>query len=602
MAAIRFCLAAVALASAGVGCLRAARSLLANDWLAYGDAWLFWERWSGDVGAKRLILAAALAAGIALLAHSRLLSERVRPLFERVVRIGGSDALLIPSLILFLLPHTVTFVLRPDPAGKPSVLFVMLDTVRLDYTGWGSEAMGRGPGLPESPTPRLDALAHQGIAFTQAISNTNWTKPSVGTMLTGLMPSRHLAVGRPGRGYFPNLEARNRTLAEAFAAAGYDTGAVSTNPNVSRRYGFDQGFHMHHDEALSAEQVIAKARPWIEARKRPFFLYLHFNDAHYPYEPPEGYRGLFDETESAAQLTGPLEREYREGRLQYSEEDLEHLRMAYAEEIRYLDDQVGAFVESMVDSHPNLLVVIVSDHGEEFEEHGDLGHGQSLYEEQLRVPLQIVWGERLAEFPYDLEPARIDVQVGLSELAPTLLELVGLPWPEDAPGPDGESLVAWWKGVEPPVDLPVFSETDADGSPRSGLNGPLRAWREPGAKVVRTIKHPERDGEPLLIWLFDLQSDPGETRNVYEEQLSFAESLLRQLAASGWLVDKPPAPLVPPDLGDLPQATRSELEEMGYVDSGQPLDRQALELLRSSKAPRGQPHQPQPPSSPRSGR
>jgi len=518
-----------------------------------GDGFLFWLTWANDPGSRRLGKAAALAILLLLLAwvHHR---RRWRPLTPAAwaVALLGRWPVVAGALALACLPQIAVRVARPDAAGRPSVVVVLLDTLRLDHVGWG--------GSPLPTTPRLDALARKGVHFTQAIPQSSWTKPSVASLLTGLIPSRHLAVGRPGVGYYPVLPEDRRTLAEAFAVAGYRTAAISTNPNIAWLFGFQQGFEdWMEDASWDARRVAAAARDWVGARdgEQPFFLYLHFNDAHYPYEAPEGFQGRFDHTGRTAVLNGTTEREFREGSREFTPEDVEHLRLAYAEEVAFLDEVVGALVEDLLASRDDLVVVLASDHGEEFLEHGDLGHGHTLYDELLRVPLQVAWSPTLGR-EKGLVPGRVESQVRLVDVLPTLLDLAGLAWPARAPSLDGESLLSALRG-RPLEDRPAFTETDSRGSLRGGLPGPLRAWREPGLKVILTDPYSDVAGR---FWLFDLAEDPGEHRNLAGERLDLLEDRLDRLQARGWLIRKEAVP--PARLQFSPEMARN-LAELGYL-------------------------------------
>lgn len=327
---------------------------------------LFWLTWGGDTGARRLVYALLLA--ILALIYAALAQHSVRAWLSgpaRLVHAFCKPSAGLAALALALLPHAVAPMLKPDVSGRPSVVFILLDSVRLDHLGWG------GSELPTSP--RLDALAAQGVRFTQAITQAPWTKPSVGTLFTGLTPSAHEATGR-----YSALAWNRRTLAEAFAAAGYRTFGYSSNPNVTRLFQFDQGFQRFHENTTeAADQLIEVSRVQADptdAGKDPFFLYLHFNDAHYPYEPRETsvtsagaqpIRGLFNRTGRAPLLNGETETAFREGGgTSFTAEDAGALRLAYAEEVRWLDDQVGDMVEKLLAVRDDVLVVILADHGE----------------------------------------------------------------------------------------------------------------------------------------------------------------------------------------------------------------------------------------------
>ena len=556
MGPVWFLVASVALSSGLVGAGRSLARSSAGSWSEYGDGFLFWLTWAGDPGRRRLLAALALAAGVVILAQweqrrkPRTAPEAagIRPA-SWVVRALGRPWIALAAVGLALLPQAAVSWFRPDPGSRPPILLVVLDTVRADALGWG------GSSLPTSPA--LDRLAEGGAVFRNAIAQSSWTKPSVATVLTGLVPSRHEAVGRPSIDWYPNLEERQRTLAEAFAAAGYDTAGVSSNPNVSPYFGFDQGFRrFHQDTSMRAEEALRHADAFLGQMEGPFFFYLHLNDPHYPYDPPQGSLGRFGGRPAEVPLTGPTEAEFRLRRRSFSAEEVEQMRLRQAEEIRYVDDQIGPWLDALLGRHPDLVVAVLSDHGEEFLEHGDLGHGHTLYDELLHVPLQFAWG---AGWSGQLRRGDWDQQVRLMDVPPTLLELADLDLPEAAPVMDGTSLLPWLRGT-PAKGRPAFAETESPGSPLSGATGPLRAWREAGAKLILTDPFSAQAGR---YWRFDLQRDPQEQSNLAGEDAAALAALRSRIEESGWLLRKQPLPTDPARLPDGPTA---DLAVLGYAD------------------------------------
>lgn len=513
------------------------------------------------------MLAGALAA--AILAAAALSKDSRVPLLRAAHRALGWFSRPIPAiaaLFLALLPHVVAPLRTPDASDRPNVVVVLLDTVRLDHVGWGGSA------LPT--TPRLDDLARRGAAFTQAVSQSSWTKPSVATLLTGIVPGEHLATDQRVQ-----LAPDRRTAADAFSAAGYKTYGISNNPNISYTFNFDQGFtEFHQGTSEDADTLIERARGWLAPHEdggAPFFLYLHLNDAHYPYVPREKsvtrageqrIRGIFNPAGSAPRLDGETQDAFRKGgglhdmQLQggFSEEDVESMRLSYAEEIRWLDDQAGDFLAELFEQHDDLLVVVLSDHGEEFLEHGDIGHGHSLYDELVRIPLQFAWSPGLGG-ELGLRAGFHGEQVRTMDVLPTLLEACGLAWPAGATPLPGASLLRNLRG-EDGADRPAFSETNIAFSPISGPTGPLRSWREPRAKLILTDPYTELIAG--RYWLFDLVEDPGERSNVAGERVPELERLERELNRSGLLLRQPVAHEWVVGLNSQQQAV---LAEQGYA-------------------------------------
>jgi arylsulfatase A-like enzyme len=568
MGRLWFLVFSVALASALPGLFAAWSEARASRWSASGDGLLFWLKWAGDPGVRRLILAFALAAVVLIVAA--VTKDSRNGLLRAYGRVVGWFSRPIPALAalaLALLPHVVAPLKTPDAAGKPSIVIVLLDTVRLDHVGWG------GSELPT--TPRLDALAREGAAFTQAISQSSWTKPSVASLLCGVVPGSHLATGQPTK-----LAPDRRTAADAFSAAGYKTYGISNNPNISYTFNFDQGFtEFHQGTSEDADTLIARARRWVAPHQEsddPFLLYLHLNDAHYPYVPrdvsvtrkgEQKIRGIFNPQGSSPRLDGETQNEFRKGKGLhttlldggFTKEDVELMRLSYAEEIRWLDDQAGDFLEELMEKRDDLIVIVLSDHGEEFLEHGDLGHGHTLFDELVRVPLMVAWSKALGE-RLGLSSGVRDEQVRTVDLLPTVLEACGLHWPAGAVELQGASLMASLRGDAAVEDRPAFAETDLAFSPLSGPTGPLRMWRESDAKLVITDPfHQEVSGR---YWVFDLASDPGEQRNVAGEDAALLERLERALNRSNLVIQHALASEWEVGLNSQQQA---ELAALGYA-------------------------------------
>lgn len=467
------------------------------------------------------------------------------------IRILSSPVGTAACLALTLLPHVVVKLQRPATPDHPDVIFILLDSLRLDHLGWGGSEL--------DTSPSMDALAHAGAAFSQTITQAPWTKPSVGTLMTSQVPGIHGGTARRNA-----MKASNRTLAEAFSVAGYRTACYSSNPNISPSFGFEQGFQdFTWEVSQDAASFLERASTWLEDDSdQASFLYLHLNDAHYPYDPLPGYEGMFNHTGIEAHLDGETEAEFREQLgMGFTPEEVESLRLSYAEEIRYLDDLLGPFLNDLLAKNDNLLVVICSDHGEEFLEHGDLGHGHSLHEELIRVPLQFSWSPALGE-RLGLTPGFHNQQVRHLDVLPTLLEITGLPWPKNAQAMQGSSLGPFLRGEDSGAARLAFSETDYMGSPLSGPAGPLRSVRTTKEKLILT--DPWFEPTAGRTWLFQLVADPGEHRNLALEQPDLVQELWQQLRDSGLMVERDFESVQV----ELSASEEAALRETGYADDG----------------------------------
>ncbi len=365
--------------------------------------------------------------------------------------------------------------------GRRNVVLVSLDTLRADRMSVY--------GGPRPTTPRMDELAEDGVRFETALAPASSTPPSHMTMLTGTGPCRHGVWGVHAE---DTMSEDIDTLAELLGRAGYTTSAVTENAYMSPPYGFARGF----DSFVELKQMVADrnspspgvitptgygprtfhaAESWIrENRDRRFFLFVHTYQVHGPRRPKAGYAELFDE---------PVPTPDRGPDFDPAFHDLRR----YDQLVRQLDDLVSGLVAQLTSLglERETILVLTSDHGEAFFEHGDHGHGWSVYGEVLRVPL-IVWAPGLAAAGVVREP------VGLVDVVPTVLDLLDVPTPA---GIDGVSLGAVVRNPEgaPAPRRTLYAET-APGTARAVRRGPL--------KVVR------REGEADA--LFDLREDPRE--------------------------------------------------------------------------------------------
>jgi arylsulfatase A-like enzyme/Tfp pilus assembly protein PilF len=368
-------------------------------------------------------------------------------------------------------------------------------------------------------TPALDRLAREGVRFAWASSSVPLTLPSHSTILSGLLPPHH-GLRNNGAGRFP---AGTATLATTLAAAGYRTGAFVGAFVLDHRFGLSRGFEVYDDEVArdasggvpdDAERrgdvVVDRALAWLRAphAPRPFFLWVHFYDAHAPYDPPSPYR----------------ER---------------HAGRPYDGEIAFADAQLGRLLAALDEAGlaGRTIVAAAADHGEALGEHGELTHGLLLYEPTLRVPL-------LLRAPGRLAPRTVAAAVSLADLAPTVAALAGHPLPAPAGGRlDGRDLsAALSAGAEPPpADL--YAETRY---PALFGWSPLQALTRRGQKYIRAPR-PE---------LYDLARDPGETADLAKtrDARGFAARLAEIEAG---------AEVAPP--AALNAEERARLESLGYA-------------------------------------
>ncbi len=413
---------------------------------------------------------------------------------------------------------------QASSAEKPNVIVLLVDTLRADRLG----CYGASP----SPSPNLDALAAGGLLFAQAIAQSSWTLPSVSTLFTGLYPRSHGAIGDDGDGddqaAWGYLAGDVVTWAELASRAGITTVGVSANPLVSRGTNLAQGF-----ETFAELPWDAKTRRWSSAadvnrrflawlapnRDHRFVAWLQYMEPHDPYTPPPAMRPppppgmradlaagwVLDVSRKLDSRTGPP----------LPPDQIAYLRALYDGEIRSWDAELPALLGGLarLGLRDSTVIVVIADHGEEFQEHGLLLHRAHLYDELLHVPLVIAGP--------GIRPGRRTDQVQGIDLFPTLAELLGFALPSDRPG---RSVLA--EGPE----RPAVCETD--GLANNGTRVDLVAVRRPPWKLIYA---PARQRAEL----YDLGTDPGEHAPLPVES---GEGPALQRTLDDFVRTAPPAP------------------------------------------------------------
>ncbi len=468
---------------------------------------------------------------------------------QRVDVVLRASAAATDAVALLSAPTIYTPMAKP-----PLVVLYLIDTL-------GATHMSLY-GYARPTTPRLDALAAEGAWFADAFANASRTIESVPNLLLSLPSERHGVDG-------PSATAPLQlvSLADALRAAGFATASFCTNVNAGPRQAMDQGFESFFDRigyywAGDGDRTvpIEDVLNWLSNRRdRPAFLYIHTAEPHAPYTPRPGYAGVF-----TTGYTGQIDGTYdpRRGFQQAREErDVRHVIGLYDEEIRYADARFGAFVDAVAAAglRERLTIVVVADHGEEFLQHGAWEHGKNLFGEALRVPL-IVAGPKVAA------RGRIAAPAQLMDVMPTILDLFELPPPYPL---SGVSLAPLLERSPNPDEL--ARRTAAALIVSSNYNyagGGIIEWsvKEAGRwkLLFNSRPLPSQSGRLTSRFaLFDLHADPGEQRNVIDEQPEVARRLIGRLIA--FRRENPRYQVGATDQRSLDAEQLRELQNLGYV-------------------------------------
>jgi len=557
--------------------------------------------WGGAVGAEGgigiLPGAWIMTAFVTLVV---LMTAALMPARTRSARIPWWIAPLLVLVMLavpaWLQARVMFFSARP-PEDARNVLLITIDTLRADALGAFREGLPLPAGLERSATPALDALAAGSYGFLDAFSPVPKTPQAIASLMTGNYSYRH-----GFESLFSTLPWSNRTLAEALRGAGWTTAAVLTNGLIDRGSGIGQGFDIYRNRLgirpgvkhLLLLDLLARlwpraattllnrfdaTRPFPEladtttnraidmlrrVENRPFFLWVHYLDPHWTYDPPEPFRAQVDP--SPGEPIAVYD-DIDAGRVKIGDvihhnamppEEVERLNALYAGEVRFLDDQLKRLLDAVAASPAasRTLIVVTADHGESLGEHDYwFSHGDRVYQPSLHVPLII-------HLPGQEKGRRILEPVSLIDIAPTLLDMFGL---GDHAGHDGRSLAGL---LVPGGDAPaedaepheLYAESDLSYLPQNplptipGEAGKLRAMRlgryklilvphdhararrldpglgarDAGKRTVLGFKERTTLGPsaPDVYELYDLREDPGETRD-----LSTVEPELTRLLA-----------------------------------------------------------------------
>ncbi len=443
-----------------------------------------------------------------------------------------------------------------------NVLLLVIDALRSDHLGASN--------YHRDTSPNIDKLAKNGVFFKNTITPVPRTSPAVASILTGLYPHSHGIRFL----YTTKLNPNVSTLQEILKAHGYSTVGHAIELQET---GLEKGFDIFNPVSWRIANKIKRSMKKIlmlyrkqdpaemltdfgirqidRLREKKFFLYLHYIGIHWPYNPPEPYAEMFEPDYKGGHTFNEAGTRIKRGDMIFNnnlpEEENRHAISHYDGAIRYVDFQVGRLIEHLKKKGlmEDTLIVLTSDHGEGFGEHNIyFEHGEYLYEENLKVPLVLIHPK--------LPQKVIESQAQLTDIMPTVLELMDIPLIDEA---DGVSLVPLIKeGAE--ARKYSFAETERSYYKQNkriyfnGIKGKWRMIRSNSWKLI-LIPHPEQD----IYELYNIKSDPGETRNLIDKEPEVAKSMKDELFK--WIRHSEQEENL-----DLTEKSKKLLRKLGYMD------------------------------------
>ncbi len=366
-------------------------------------------------------------------------------IFYRIINKQWAFKFLNTTLLIFIISPFISFafLISQNATVKEfetkaqqieHIILISVDTLRPDVlTCYNENGVS---------TPNIDQIANDGMLFKNAISPSSWTLPAISSILTGLPPSVHQAINRDSK-----LSHKLKTLAEYLKEANYYTGAIGANQFLVEERNVNQGFIDYNffpkssigntlgsyitkklfpqqfEEKVTTGELTDLAVKWVKQasqNNRNIFLWLHYLDPHVPYNPPAKYLPDLEPPPSIGTKFGATT-SIRSGKFIPTIFERKWIQLLYEKEVRYVDDNIGRFITALkqFNIYDESLIVVLSDHGEEFWEHGGFEHGHTLYNEVIRVPLIIKLPESFSNYT----PKPVQIRVSTQNIFPTILEL-----------------------------------------------------------------------------------------------------------------------------------------------------------------------------------
>jgi arylsulfatase A-like enzyme len=397
---------------------------------------------------------------------------------------------------------------QSDPAQSPNVILIVMDAVRAGHLSCY--------GYERRTSPHIDGFASQATLYTKAIASAPWTIPSHASLFTGKDPFQHGAHRMKVNEYIKKnpLPPSHLTLTEMFDREGYVTAAIVANDGfLSPRWGFDRGFQTYEMSSANGDSVNHRIFHWLESVEgKPFFLFINYMDAHQPYNTTPR-DGLLDvPLDPDEKLPSRLLKMALQGRDRYPERLVSRVIDQYDTAIANLDEHLSQLFNKLesLDVYDNSIIVLMSDHGEAFWDHQFVQHGNDVYQEEVWIPLII-------KEPEQAEPGRNEEVISESDIARLILQFL----------PEGTEQRYMSEFPNSMGNHPVISENyyslkqmQIDRSRFERIRTAVYDWPN---KYIHSSK-----GESEL---YNLDDDPGETRNLIDDFPAVARRLEERLEA-----------------------------------------------------------------------
>ena len=430
-----------------------------------------------------------------------------------------------------------------------NILLVTIDTLRADHLSCY--------GYERKTSPHIDKIAEKGIIFKNAIAPCSWTVPSMASLFTSVYPISHGVIH--GIGYRINktihiqevFSDKLTTLAEILKAYGYTTFGVASNLHLSEKFGFARGFDYFKCLPFQGARLVNKnVYLWENEIKKSnkFFIWIHYFDPHHPYSARKPWVEKYTSKELTQKLN--LSKKSWFELLKFIpmfKEDpqaLSNLIALYDSEINYVDFHLGKLIQKF-ELDKNTLVIITSDHGEEFLEHGFIGHGKNLYQETIHIPLIVKW-------PHSSKKEIVEKYVNLVDIMPTILHILNVISPEQTLGKSfwkKKGLLFWLKKTLLRKDTPNYNFAELDTG-----------------SILKTIITPEwkyiYNYRDKMEQLYNIKSDSKEVNNLIDKKTKQANQLKEQLF--NWVLHSKKYP-TKKNLFQLSPEEKEKLKGLGYI-------------------------------------